>query len=72
MHNTPYNQKVEVDAKKGYAATKVEIVANYIQKYHRIYDADITIKSRKKYYAKGTDYVDENDSIQKVKLGSGR
>lgn len=66
----PYNQKVEVDAKKRVMPLqKSEIVANYIQKYHRIYDADITIKGRKKYYAKGTiDYVDENDSIQKVKL----
>jgi len=66
----PNNQKVEVDAKKRILPLrKSEIIANYSQKYHRIYDAEITIPGRKKYIAKGTiDYVDENDSIQKVKL----
>ncbi|HOP02894.1 MAG TPA: hypothetical protein PL017_02235 [Tenuifilaceae bacterium] len=66
----PYKQKVEVEAKKRMLPLKQSVItANYTNKYHRIYDANLTIPSRSKYYAKGLiDYVDENDSIQTVLL----
>jgi hypothetical protein len=66
----PLNQKVEVDAiARIVPLRESKIVANYTDKHHLIYDAYITIQSRKKYFASGTiDYVNENDSIQPIKL----
>ena len=44
-----------------------KILANYITKYHTIYDAEVNIKARMNYKASGTlDYVDENEEIQHI------
>jgi len=44
-----------------------KIVANYITKYHEIYDAKVDIKARRDYVASGTlDYTDENDKKQPI------
>ena len=66
----PHKQKVEVEAKKRMLPLKKSVItANYTNKYHRIYDANLTIPSRSRYYANGLiDYVDENDSIQTIPL----
>ncbi len=66
----PHQQKLEVDARRRIVPlVKSTIIANYNNRTHRIYDAEITIPSRKKYFAKGIiDYVDDKDSIQKVRL----
>lgn len=66
----PHRQKLEVETKKRMIPLKQsQIVANYNTKYHRIYNADITIPSRKNYFGKGlTDYIGENDSIQTITL----
>jgi hypothetical protein len=66
----PYRKKIEIDAQKRIVPLKQSVIyANYTQRYHRIYNATITIPSRKAYIASGTiNYVDERDSIQKVFL----
>ncbi len=66
----PNEEKVEVDAKKRMLTLKKSLItANYTDRFHSIYDANVSIPSRKKYFASGTiDYVDENDSIQPVFL----
>ncbi|MFP4556340.1 MAG: hypothetical protein ACLFNU_05665 [Bacteroidales bacterium] len=66
----PHKQKIEVDAKERVIPfKKSDITANYTQKYHHIYNAEVSIPSRKKYYAKGTiDYVDEEETVQPVDL----
>lgn len=66
----PNKQKIEVDSKKRIIPLRnSNIVASYNNGYHKIYDAHISIPSRKKYYASGTiDYIDELDSIQPIKL----
>lgn len=66
----PKDKKVEVDAKQRFIPlTGSVITANYTDRFHTIYDAKVSIPSRKKYFASGTiDYVDENDSIQPVLL----
>jgi hypothetical protein len=66
----PYRQKLEVDAMKRIIPLRQSVIlANYTDKFHRIYDAEISVPNRKKYFAKGViDYVDENDSIQKINL----
>ena len=44
-----------------------EIVANYVTKYHRIYDAKVDINARRDYVASGTiDYVDEDENKQQI------
>ena len=44
-----------------------KIIANYITKYHEIYDAKVDIKARRDYVASGTlDYIDENESKQQI------
>lgn len=43
------------------------ILANRTTKYHRIYNADVSVLSRMSYRAKGySDYIDENDGMQPV------
>jgi hypothetical protein len=44
-----------------------KILANYITKYHTIYNAEVDIKARMNYKASGTlDYVDEDEKIQNI------
>ncbi len=64
----PYRQKVEVDAQKRIMPLRQSVIyANQTNRFHRIYNSNITISSRKQYVASGTtDYIDELDSIQKV------
>lgn len=66
----PHKQKLSVDSKKRIIPLREsKIIANYTNGYHKIYDAHISIPSRKKYYASGTiDYIDAFDSIQPIKL----
>ncbi|MFN3916855.1 MAG: hypothetical protein ACK4K0_03845 [Flavobacteriales bacterium] len=43
------------------------IIANYITKYHQMYEANVKITARKKYHASGYyNYIDENKLPQKV------
>lgn len=47
------------------------LVASVFKRYHRIYDANLSIKSRRRYTGKGfINYVDELDSVQVIKLDS--
>ncbi|MDY0197515.1 MAG: hypothetical protein RBR68_06845 [Tenuifilaceae bacterium] len=66
----PKDKKLEIDAKQRFIPLNGSIInANYTERFHTIYNAKISIPSRKKYFASGTiDYVDENDSIQPVFL----
>ena len=44
-----------------------EIIANYVTKYHKIYDAKVDINARRDYVASGTiDYVDEDENKQQI------
>ncbi len=44
-----------------------KIIANYITKYHQIYDAKVDINARRDYVASGTlDYIDENENSQQI------
>ncbi|MDY0199962.1 MAG: hypothetical protein RBR40_03130 [Tenuifilaceae bacterium] len=66
----PYKQKIEIDAKKRIIPLEESLItANRTERYHNFYDANVTVTGRKRYAASGTiDYVDENDSIQPIKL----
>lgn len=45
------------------------ITANYVTKYHRIYNATVSIKARRSYSGSGDiDYVDENKRAFRIKL----
>ena len=45
------------------------ITANFVNKFHRIYNAVVNIKAKRKYSATGTiDYVDENKKAFPIKL----
>lgn len=45
------------------------ITANYVTKHHRIYNATVNIKAKRKYSATGDiDYVDENNKSHKIPL----
>ncbi len=47
------------------------ITANFVTRFHRIYDATATIKAKRSYSATGTiDYVDENKKAFPIKLFS--
>ncbi len=51
--------------------TNTVITANYVTKYHRIYNATANIKARRNYTATGEiDYLDENKRAFKIKLHS--
>ncbi len=44
-----------------------EIVANYVTKYHKIYDAKVDINAKRDYVASGTiDYIDEDENKQQI------
>ena len=46
-----------------------EVLANFVTKYHKIYDANIVIKAKRQYSGKGfIDYVDENNKSFKIEL----
>lgn len=66
----PHRQRVEVDAKNRMLPLRQsKITANFTERFHNIYDAVVSVPSRKRYFGTGTiDYVDERDSIQPVKL----
>ena len=66
----PHKQKVEVDSKNRILPLRQsKLTANFTERFHNIYDAVVSVPSRKRYFATGTiDYVDERDSIQPVKL----
>ncbi|MEA3317570.1 MAG: hypothetical protein U9R54_06395, partial [Bacteroidota bacterium] len=43
------------------------IIANNTEKYHRVFDAKLNVKSRNKYLGTGDyNYIDENKEIQKI------
>ena len=49
--------------------TNAVVTANYVTKYHRIYEATVDIKARRQYSATGAyDYVDENKKTTKIRL----
>jgi hypothetical protein len=51
--------------------TNTVITANYVTKYHRIYNATANIKARRNYTATGEiDYLDENKRAFRIKLHS--
>ncbi|MCB0791610.1 MAG: hypothetical protein H6595_11360 [Flavobacteriales bacterium] len=49
--------------------TNTVITANYVTKYHRIYDATVSIKAKRQYNGSGIiDYVDENKKAFPIHL----
>jgi hypothetical protein len=51
--------------------TNSKIVANYITKYHSIYNAKVKISAKRKYMASGDyTYIDENNFEQKIKFSN--
>lgn len=53
--------------------TNAKIVANYITKYHSIYNAKVKVLARKKYEAEGDyTYIDENNFEQKIHFNNIR
>lgn len=66
----PQKNKIVVDpAQRLLPLNSAIIRANRTKRYHKIYNADITIPSRKKYVGKGLyDYIDERDSIETISL----
>ncbi len=64
----PNNEHVQI-MRDGGLATLVDarIIADTLIKYHLIYEAEVNIVSKHKYYAKGyTDYVDRNLTKQQI------
>ena len=48
---------------------KATVLASIPKRYHKVYNAKITVVSRKKYYGRGFyDYIDERDSIETISL----
>jgi hypothetical protein len=47
------------------------VTANFVTKYHRIYNAQVNIKAKRNYSASGDiDYIDENKKAFKIRLSS--
>lgn len=66
----PNNKKITVERlKRVLPLSKAVIRASIPKRFHKIYNSDLTILSRKKYFGKGYyDYVDEKDSIEVLTL----
>ncbi len=66
----PNNGYVKIMRDGGiYTLSNATIIADTVNKYHRIYDADVNIVSRHWYYANGyIDYVDRNGAAQSIYL----
>lgn len=68
----PKDKKLKVDpANRMNKITSATIIANLASKYHKIYNSDLTISSRRKYKGNGLyDYIDERDSIQTITINT--
>ncbi|NVO11985.1 MAG: hypothetical protein HXX16_18650 [Bacteroidales bacterium] len=66
----PIDKKISVEPTlRLLPLSKTTVIASIPKRYHRVYNSDITVLSRKKYYGKGLyDYIDENDSIETITL----
>lgn len=66
----PDKKKITVDPERRLLPlNKATIHASIPKRYHKIYNADISIFSRKKYSGKGFyDYIDEKDSVETITL----
>jgi hypothetical protein len=66
----PIDKKVRVEPTLRLLPLKNAIVmASIPKRYHKIYNSDISVLSRKKYFGKGYyDYIDERDSIETIAL----
>lgn len=64
----PEHRKLSVDSKdRLHRFSKAIIQANYQTAYHKIFNADIRVSSRKYYKGSGDyNYVDERDSVQTI------
>ncbi|PLW95257.1 MAG: hypothetical protein C0591_11350, partial [Marinilabiliales bacterium] len=68
----PFDEGVKIlrDAKIA-TLTDARIIADTLNKYHHIYDADVNIFSRHQFMAKGyVDYRDRNRTVQPIYLSS--
>ena len=68
----PKDKKLKVDpANRMNRITSATIIANLASKYHKIYNSDLTISSRRKYKGNGLyDYINERDSIQTITINT--
>ena len=66
----PIDKKIKVEpALRLLPINKAIVLASIPKRYHRIYNADISVLGRKKYSGKGYyDYIDERDSIETISL----
>lgn len=66
----PKDKKIVVEPKRRMLPLNQSTVkASIVKKYHKIYNSDILISSRKKYSGKGLyDYIDETDSVETIVL----
>lgn len=64
----PKDKKVKVDPVNRISKLSMATIrANLSSNYHRIYNAELAITSRKKYKGNGLyDYIDEQDSVQTI------
>lgn len=66
----PKDKKIAVEPKRRMLQIYASAVSASIpRRYHKIYNSDVTILSRKKYAGKGFyDYIDETDSVETIFL----
>jgi len=66
----PIDKKISVEpALRLLPLKQATVLASIPKRYHKIYNSDISVLSRKKYVGKGYyDYIDERDSIETITL----
>ncbi|RPH33711.1 MAG: hypothetical protein EHM93_03495 [Bacteroidales bacterium] len=66
----PIDKKITIEPLRRILPIDKSVVSASIPKrYHKIYNADVLISSRKKYSGKGLyDYIDERDSVETITL----
>lgn len=66
----PIDKKIKIEPKlRIQNLSKATVSASIPKRFHKIYNADISIQSRKKYSGKGLyDYIDERDSVETITL----
>lgn len=72
MVSYPHRGKLSIEAEKRMLPLEeARMETSISERYHKIYDASLTIRGRYRYAGKGfIDYIDERDSAQKIKLDS--
>lgn len=68
----PKDKKIKVDpTNRMNKLSLATIIANLTSKYHRVYNSELVISSRRKYKGNGLyDYIDERDSVQTIVLNN--